>query len=107
MDFSDDDVSASSGSEDHEAGSPLSGGSEDEEFADDDLGAFGSEEGGQGDAGVAAAVAAAAVAGGGGAGANKVSSSARAITDALISGEMSTQTALLQMEVSEREGRAR
>jgi hypothetical protein len=92
MQYSDDDVSVS-GSEDDQHSFDS-----DEEYGDDENVDFDSE----GDAGEdvddpAAAAAATAAAAAGLPGSGKASS--RDVTDALMSGQLSTQTALLQMEV--------
>jgi len=91
MQFSDDDVSVS-GSEDELSDEEFEGfeGVSDEDTEADDLSAE--------PAAAAAAAAVAAAAAGTSAG---VKGTTRAMTDALISGEMSTQTALLQLEVRE------
>lgn len=93
MQYSDDDVSVSGSEEDHQH----EGVSEDDYNDDDEAVSF-SEDSEDEAAEPAAAAAAAAAAGAGLAAAGKAST--RDVTDALVTGEMSTQTALLQMEVN-------
>ena len=95
MDFSDDDVSVSDGSEGDQGLNGVSDEEEDVDFSDvseepsDDATEPGAAAAAAGAGPAAAAAVAAAVA----------PSGARDVTQALISGEMSSQTALLQMEV--------